>query len=165
MSRIFILALIVVTATACTSELTDEIRRAQGKAAPILITSLSPSQPNSAGGVSVSAQFINTSSQIIKYVRFHVTPYNRVGDVAPSEIGKKTTAVLTQVGPIEPRQAAGQFEEWSNVWYNHAIQCIKLEKVDVIYMTGGEQERTGSDALELLATDLSPSKLCRTSLY
>ncbi|MBQ7697599.1 MAG: Ig-like domain-containing protein [Paludibacteraceae bacterium] len=43
----------------------------------------------------------NNSGKVIKYITFTVTPYNAVGDVAPSQTTGRTTFDLRVTGPIE----------------------------------------------------------------
>ena len=101
------------------------------KGLPLLISRFRIGDPNSAGGVLVQFIFENLSEKEIKYVYFEVTPYNRVNDIAPSQIGGKTLARCEAVGPIP------QFEYkngiWENVWYNPTITQAVINRIEIIY--------------------------------
>lgn len=111
--------------------------------APIVITSVYPSRPNSAGGVDVHITFINKSDRTFKYVTFGVTPYNAVGDKVSSEIGDKSSARLKSTGPYEPGHGNRSGYHWDCIWYNYSIRSIKLNNVEIEYMDGKEEEFEG----------------------
>jgi len=101
------------------------------------IYSLTTSTPNSADGVDVEITFTNDSEKTIKYIYFSTIPYNAVNDVVNSDIGDKSTAILSLTGPVEPSE---DFKTVSaeNIWYNSTIRYAKLETVNIIYMDGEE---------------------------
>lgn len=110
---------------------------------PILIGEFGTLNPNSAGGVNVQVQIINTSPKTIKYVTYWVTAYNRVGDYAPDKISRQSTKRIDYTGPLEPgftnaqKGMMGQSATatyWDNVWYNHSIVCATIDEVEVTYM-------------------------------
>jgi hypothetical protein len=67
----------------------------------------------------------------IKYVYITVTPYNRVDDIAYSEIEGKSKTVLEHVGYLEPNER--NMFGWGNVWYNSSISYIKINEIEIIY--------------------------------
>lgn len=127
-----------------------EFERARAVGVPVLVEKLYSGYPNSAGGVDVHATFWNTSNQTLKYVVLTVLPYNRVGDIAPSEIWLKTDARLRFTGPIRPGQSNGLGARAVCVWYNHSIRSIKLSEVEVTYMSGETESFSGNEVSKLL---------------
>jgi hypothetical protein len=97
---------------------------------PIIILQGDTSYPDSAGGVSCFVFFQNISSKRIKYVYVTVTPYNRVDDIAYSEIGGESTTVLKYTGYLEPNE--WNLFGWGDVWYNATISYIKINKIEII---------------------------------
>lgn len=87
----------------------------------------------SADGASFFADILNNSNdKTIKYVKFHVVPFNPVGDVVSGEVEGESEKVVRAVGPIEPGKPASF--NFDNVWYNSTIDCVELRRVDVEYM-------------------------------
>lgn len=68
---------------------------------PIRIFRVNEPGVNSAGGVSLSIIWNNFSGKAIKYIRFYVTPYNRVGDVVRCDITGVSTSECYSVGPFD----------------------------------------------------------------
>lgn len=95
---------------------------------------------NSVGGVSYSVVYWNTSPKPLKYVDFTLTPFNAVGDVAPSSIGGRATTTARDTGPLAPGQLASA--TWEPSWYNSTIHCVRLDSVKLIFMDGTEQALT-----------------------
>lgn len=95
------------------------------------IYKLETANPNSVGGVDVDIMFSNDNKKAIKYIYFHVTPYNAVNDIVYSQIGNKSTAGLQVTGAIEYGHKSSS---WENVWYNSTIKYAILESVRIIYM-------------------------------
>jgi len=114
--------------------------RVYQREAPIVITSIYPSRPNSAGGVDVHITFVNKSDRTFKYVTFGVTPYNAVGDRVSSEIGDKSFARLLDTGPYKPGHGCPSWRYWDCIWYNPSIRSIKLNTVEIDYMDGTHEE-------------------------
>lgn len=117
-----------------TSQLIDQARQHD---VPVVVSTSFPGLPNSAGGVNANISFVNASNRTLKYVHFSVTPYNRVGDIAPSEIGRRATTLLRATGPYEPGKGNVTLfgpSNWENVWYNHSIRCMQIDKIEVTYM-------------------------------
>jgi hypothetical protein len=92
--------------------------------------------PNSAGGVDCNIIFKNTSKRALKYVRFDVEGINAVGDAVPCEIRGFNTDRLNVTGPIKLGQTHGYGTYWSNVWYNHSIEKMRVIGYELEYMDG-----------------------------
>lgn len=104
------------------------------------ITDYSASKPNTAGGVDCNITFWSFGD-IIKYVTFWVEPYNAVNDVVSCEIQKTSEIKVKYTGPTEISEPTGIVLE--NAWYNHTIQTICINKVE-IELTNGEIFETDS---------------------
>jgi hypothetical protein len=113
--------------------LSEKENTARGLSSPILILRSNSGVPNSAGGVDVDIFFKNISDKRIKYIYFTVVPYNRVDDIVRSEIGEKSSAILEQVGYIEPNDFSEDNKVWGNVWYNSTIAYMKITKIETIF--------------------------------
>jgi hypothetical protein len=101
------------------------------KSTPILISLYNTEKPNSANSVSCSIQFTNISDKRIKYVYFTVTPYNRVNDIAYSDIGRLSTTEIEVVDYILPYES--YHTSWENVWYNSTIAYMKIVRIRIIF--------------------------------
>ena len=124
---------------------------------PILIAEFGSSRPNSAGGVDMSIELINTSSQPIKYITFWVTPYNRAGDEVSDEIGRGSTRAVKYNGPLSPgftntvkgfASSPKTLSSWKNVWYSHNIECTKIDKLEIEYANGSKKLVTSPLSLQ-----------------
>jgi len=146
---------LVVLITGCATVPTEDIEKAKAEGVPVILSRIFQTHPNSAGGVDILVIFFNTSNQTLKYVDFTVMPYNKVGDVAPSEIGRKTVANLRVTGPIKPNEdwRGG----WENIWYNNSIGCIEVIGIEVTYMNGNSESFSGSELSKLMAIGVSNS--------
>lgn len=104
---------------------------------PIALHALGSSSPDSAGGTSVRFTYypLVDSSNPIKYIRLTVTPYNAVGDMVSSTVNGKTKAELLITGPLHghERSIRARFGE---VWYNHSIDRVYLNKLEIEMMDG-----------------------------
>ena len=54
--------------------------------------------PNSAGGVGVKFEFVNTSTKTFKYTQFRFFPINSVGDVVADNISKEPVKTCQYTG-------------------------------------------------------------------
>lgn len=152
-SYIFFLSGILVSCSTATSV---DIEKAKNNNVPLLVSKLYTSPPNSAGGIDVHLSYTNTATQTFKYVVFEVVPFNRVGDIAPSEIGRKITVRLNDVGPIEPgRGNSGGY--WKNVWYNSTIQCVELRKLELTHMDGRIESYVGAELSKMISSKIRNS--------
>lgn len=104
---------------------------------PIAIHALGPTRPDSAGGVNVRFTYypLAGSSNPIKYLRLTVTPYNAVGDIVSSTVSGKAQAELLVTGPLHGHERSVR-ASFSGVWYNHSIDRIYLNKLEVEMMDG-----------------------------
>jgi hypothetical protein len=110
-------------------------------------------QINSAGGVEPFAVLVNPDSKSpIKYVRIQTTLYNAVGDVIGSSIGGKTTANLSFTGPLSFEDGKRSIE-WEPVWYNSTGECIKIDAIQVTFISG----RVASFSGKSLRSAIAPS--------
>lgn len=114
-----------------------QVEEIKARGFPIAINSLGSVKPNSAGGASVRFSFfpVASSSNPIKYVRITVTPYNAVGDMVGSSIGDKTKTELQITGPLYGHERSKTFS-FGEVWYNHSIDRVNLNKLEVEMMNG-----------------------------
>lgn len=121
----------------------------------LLITGVRPSRPNSAGGVDARIGIINPENgATVKYVRYDISPYNRVGDRVLGRIKNNDQARLRATGPIE----GGGSEDWSvweNVFYNNSITCIELNSVEITYMDDSSRHFSGEDLASILHSDVN----------
>ena len=146
-----ILSVIALTACGTSARYEAELKYAEDakKAGTlILIDDISPSRPNSAGGVDVEIDITNISDKTIKYIRYTVKPYNAVGDVVRGDISRKSLERLKVTGPIASGERSSRGSVWSNVWYNYSIECIKLTRVDITYMDGSSRNFASSTSIQ-----------------
>lgn len=73
---------------------------------------------NSVGGVSVTLRYRNNSGRQIKYIEWHATAYNRVGDPVPDEIRGKSSVILRVTGPVEPESSHSNIEPRGQTYKN-----------------------------------------------
>ncbi|MEZ4702132.1 MAG: hypothetical protein R2834_17490 [Rhodothermales bacterium] len=107
--------------------------RAEAEGKPLLITSFGVHPPNSAGGIAAYYTVAQIdSSSVIRDITLHVTPYDASGKKQTSHSGVSTRP-LRRFGPISAGERQFDFE---NVWYNEAIQCIVVDRIDVTYTNG-----------------------------
>ncbi|WP_273205203.1 hypothetical protein [Marinobacter subterrani] len=158
-----LLPLIVLQGCANTLQNHPDVVSARANGVPIFIYGKYVDTPNSAGGVGVKFRFQNLSEKTIKYVYFEVVPYNEVGDVAHSEIGRKSRAILEYTGPVNANEYVPT-AYWENVWYNSQINCIELKSVKVEFINGdlrvfGEDElrRVSTKNTQMLIGDITES--------
>ena len=123
--------------------------QASTREVPVLVTEYGQSGKTSAiGGVSYEMSFYNLSGKTIKYLYFYVTPYDIVGDVAPSALNNKAKAGLMLIGPIKP-DAKTSFT-WEDVWYNRTITCIEPDSIEIAYTDGSTEVLSGDDLQKAL---------------
>lgn len=132
--------------------ITKDVERAKAEGIPLIILNIDPSYPNYEGGVDVSAYFVNTSDQTLKYVRITLTPYSKDGVAVPSEIGGRKSPILRYLGPIKPD---GELHtSWRNVWYHHSIRCIKVTRVEIAYENGTSESFSGAKVEKILDSSI-----------
>ena len=105
----------------------------------ISISKILVTPPNSASGVGWSIIWKNTSKKSIKYARFEVVPYTRVGEIATCEIRDYSNFTGKVTGPVKPGATHGRKRSWSNSWYNNTIDKIELVRIDIEYMDGSTE--------------------------
>jgi len=74
-------------------------------------------------------------SKDIKYLNFTVLPYNSVGDIQTCEISGHSYFEGQITGPISAEDIINEYY-WYCAWYNNTISCLKITKVNVVYMDG-----------------------------
>ena len=99
-------------------------------------------QPDSAGGIDVRFFMRNNTEKTIKYMFFHLTPYNRVNDAVSSSIGHQNSQSLKFTGPFEPTREREAY--CKNCWYNNSIVSAKLDSVEIEYMDGTTEKLEGN---------------------
>ena len=111
-------------------------RRSRGSE-PFLITDLRVIGPNSADGVgaAVSVMMLDLG-RTLKYLTLTYTPYNGVGDpVASKYLSGLSTTKVKIAGPLN-FQDGESTSGGDPIWYNPTIRCVKIERIDVEYMSG-----------------------------
>ena len=114
----------------------QKILQAQKNNFPIIISNVSTSYPNSAGGVNLTINFKNISGKTIKYASFGASAYNNVNDEVWCEItGKRFSSVGGRVtGPIVPSKIKSA--TWANAWYKSTIKYAKISFINIEFMNG-----------------------------
>lgn len=126
----------------------EALKSAQDKAREIIrVTKISKSAPNSAGGVDLFIGYRNMSEKVIKYATFTIVPYNKVGDVARSEIGGQSTFRAEDEGPHKKGEGiAGNYNwYWENAWYTWSIDRLELTEISITYMDGTSVRMSGEE--------------------
>ena len=96
------------------------------------------------GGVSAYMKIVNPNSgSALKYAKFSLRLYNRVGDTLSSSIGGETTTGITYTGPLDAGTPAKELR-WDPLWYNHSGACIKILSMSVEFMNGKRQSYSGT---------------------
>jgi hypothetical protein len=111
--------------------LTQHKNQSRELGSPLLVLNYRTNLPNTAGGVNCSLEFINITDKRIKYVYFTVVPYNRVDDIAYSEIGRVSSTTIEVVNYILPNET--YIANWENVWYNASITYMRIIEIRVIF--------------------------------
>lgn len=93
-------------------------------------------EPNSAGGCDLYVHWINKSDKVIKYIFFHVTPYNAVGDKVYCEIRSYSEFSGKSTGPFKKNEGNDGSKYWECAWYNNSIDTFLITSVDIEYMDG-----------------------------
>ena len=129
-------------------------RSAERVGKDMLITSFGMYPPNSAGGVSVHYAFEHLdSTRTIRQITFSITPYNAAGLVEKGNNSRVSTKRIRRFGPIGIHDGEREFQ-FENVWYNENIQCIQIDRIDVVYTDGSRASHTQT-VPELLARNLT----------
>lgn len=117
------------------------------------------SRPDSAGGVDVAIGFTNDSEKTIKYIYFHISAYNTVGDPAMCEIHDTNKFELKLTGPID----ADGSGVWEDLFYNHATSKIAIDSIDIEYMDGSIEKQT--DNFDIVPIPSSEGCYVATCVY
>ena len=95
---------------------------------------------NSAGGIKFNFSAKNSTSKIVKYVRFKAYLRNKVGDFVEDEITRQYYVNVEIVGPFSP----GSYIRMNNeiIGYNDDLYRIDIDDITLIYFDGTSE--TGS---------------------
>lgn len=104
---------------------------------PLALHALGPGRPDSAGGTGMMFSYypLADSSNPIKYITVTVTPYNAVGDKVSSTVGNKSETDLKITGPLHGHERSKR-ARFGEVWYNHSIDRVHLNRIEVEMMDG-----------------------------
>lgn len=112
----------------------------------LLVHSVVPDWPNSAGGVDVLMPVENLhESRTIKYLTVEVTPFNAVGDPVVDRVSGDSTVKVRATGPIDP--GAFRLLGWEDVWHNETVVCVEVKEITAEYIDGSEDSPALEDAL------------------
>lgn len=109
----------------------QKILPVQDKSIPIFINSFKTSNGVLEEDINVVIEFLNVYDKVIKYVDFEVVPYNRVNDIAYSNLDYSSKKVIQSVNFIQPNQK--YTASWKAVWYNNTISYMKIVGVKVTF--------------------------------
>ncbi len=119
-----------------------------------LVTDFGIHPPNSAGGVSIYYAFEHLdSTRTVREVTFSITPFNEDGAKEKGLNSGASTKRLRRFGPITVQDGERQYQ-FENVWYNSAIRCAQIERVDIVY-TDGSRVSHRQDLTSILASSIS----------
>ncbi len=93
---------------------------------------------NSANGVEPIIEITNNTKKDIKYIRFTVYFYNRVGDPAYCEIWNQCYRYLHVEGPFYAKSRDKFY--WDPVFYNSNVSALRIKDIVVEYMNGTKQK-------------------------
>jgi len=92
--------------------------------------------PTSADGIDIRVAFTNgSSSRVIKYITFYITPYNGVGDVVACTVRDVSTRALEITGPVDAQKSV-MSNDVEAFWYNSTIESAEIESISIEYMDG-----------------------------
>jgi hypothetical protein len=138
-----------VLAAGCAFSPSERVARlAHDKSAPLTILDFTPWGPNSADGISIQVAFINPSKDTYKYVNIYFTARNRVGDTVLSKIGGKRIAGTESIGPIP--YGGYSNGRYGPLWYNSSINCVVIERVEIVYMDNSRKSFEKEELNKLL---------------
>lgn len=109
------------------------INRAKECNSPLAITRSGIYDINTADGVSVMINFINTSNKKIKYIYFDLLPYNRVDDAIV-----KFAKTVTLTNYIEPSDNVYTFIG-DCIWYDSTLSYFDILSIKVIFNDNTEK--------------------------
>lgn len=139
------LAILGTVFVACAPAVTESATaRALAANSPLVITRISASYPNSAGGIDVDVDAVNVSNRTIKYIRYTVELYNAVGDVVTDEISGSSTRRLLDTGPYRPGDSTA-WGYWPTVFYNYAGRCVIVLSMSVTFADDSTVTIQGAD--------------------
>lgn len=117
------------------------INRAKKHKSPIAVTNASIYDINSAEGVSIYIDYINTSDKVIKYIDFELLPYNRVYDPLPAK-----TKIAQVVNFIKSNSGINH-SAWDCIWYDSSLLFFEIISINVIYQDNSSDKITDKKIL------------------
>lgn len=118
------------------------INRAKKHKSPIAVTNAAIYDINSADGVSIYIDYINTSDKVIKYIDFELVPYNRVYDPLPAK-----TKIAQVVNFIKSNSVINH-SAWDCIWYDSSLLYFEIKSIKVIYQDNSSDKITNKDILK-----------------
>lgn len=119
----------------------DLINRAKKHKSPIAVTNAAIYDINSADGVSIYIDYINTSDKVIKYIDFELVPYNRVYDPLPAK-----TKIAQVVNFIKSNSVINH-SAWDCIWYDSSLLYFEIKSIKVIYQDNSSDKITDKKIL------------------
>ena len=116
----------------CATVQQKDITYAEQEGIPIIVSKMSSSLPNSAGGVNVSINAMNVSHKTIKYITYEVVFRNSVSDIVRCTLRRESTFRILYTGPLEHRKSS--VGNWSNIIYNNSVRSIEIISAHIEYM-------------------------------
>ena len=129
------------------------IDRAKKYNSPLAFTSYYIYDINSADGVSVGLNYINTSGKTLKYIYLDLLPYNRVNDSLPW--ATKTIRATEFVPPSNDIV----YNRWECVWYDSTLAYFDIVKIKVVFDDDSEVVIDDKNILNEIKFTLEESKL------
>lgn len=117
------------------------INRAKKHKSPIAVTNAAIYDINSADGVSIYIDYINTSDKVIKYIDFELLPYNRVYDPLPAK-----TKIAQVVNFIKSNSVINH-SAWDCFWYDSSLLYFEIKSINVIYQDNSSDKITDKKIL------------------
>lgn len=117
------------------------INRAKKHKSPIAVTNAAIYDINSADGVSIYIDYINTSDKVIKYIDFELIPYNRVYDPLPAK-----TKIAQVVNFIKSNSVINH-SAWDCIWYDSSLLYFEIKSIKVIYQDNSSDKITDKKIL------------------
>lgn len=124
---------------------TGAIAKAERDKQPVLVGFLKTTAPDSKGAVGVKAQLYNSSGKPYRYVDLLVVGYNTGGRVVAPFAGDKELVRLRFKGPLKSRQRSDA-TRWAQVWYDKAVACVEIRRIDITYADGRRKRLGRRDA-------------------
>lgn len=109
---------------------------------------------NSVGGVDIYIAWQNKSPKTVKYITFHVFPYNAVDDLVRCTITGDAGQLLKCTGPYATGEGEYEYSEysqkwygafWEALWYNNTVDRFEIDYIEIEYIDGTKVSLKGDD--------------------